>query len=81
MEDLLELIKKGSSISTVELAEKTGTSVEMVMARLERYESLHLIKRVVFDLEGCSGSCGHKHCAGCSHNPRNRKAVVMYEAI
>lgn len=81
MSDLLELIKKGTSISTVELAAKTGSTPEMVTARLERYEALHIIKRVVLNTEGCSGHCGHKQCAGCSHNPANQPQIVMWELV
>lgn len=79
MNDLLNLIKEGKSISTLELAEKTGSSPEMVLARLERYEALHLIKRVVLNEEGCNGHCGHRQCAGCSHNPKNQPPIVMWE--
>lgn len=93
MNELLELIKKGSSISTVELAEKTGTTVEMVMARLERYEALHIIKKISFTIDGCSSGCGcgssghsitgcnKKHCMGCSHNPANKTPVVFWELV
>lgn len=73
MEKLLEIIKEGQSLSMPELAERLDTSVELILARLERYEQLGVVKRVCFDASQCRGSC--KKCRGCSGMKKSEPLV------
>lgn len=61
---LLTLLDDDSIHSTAELADVLGTSVEMVRARLERYEQLGLVKKT--ECSCGSGGCGScSKCRGC----------------
>lgn len=64
MENLLEIIRQGQISALPELAERLQISEEMLLARLERYEQLGIVRRVRMDTSGCGGNC--KRCRGCS---------------
>lgn len=64
MENLLEIIRQGQVSALPELAERLQISEEMLLARLERYEQLGIVRRVCMDTSGCGGNC--KRCRGCS---------------
>lgn len=64
MENLLEFIRQGQVSALPELAERLQISEEMLLARLERYEQLGVIRQVRMDISGCGGNC--KRCRGCS---------------
>ena len=68
-------MKSRERISMPELAEKLHMSEALICARLERYEQLGYVRRVV-DLTagGCSGACGK--CRGCgSLRPQVKPSV------
>lgn len=73
---LLDLMKEQGMRSTAQLAEALGTSVEMVQARLERYEQLGIVKKIVMSAS-CGGSCGK--CKGCGKSAQGGKAVTYWE--
>lgn len=64
MESLLEIIRQGQISALPELAKRLRISEEMLLARLERYEQLGVVRRVRMDTSGCGGNC--KRCRGCS---------------
>lgn len=74
MEKLLEMIRQGQSAALPELAGKLGMSEELILAKLERYEQLGYVKRVIFDAAQCGGNC--KKCRGCSG--MNQSGPVVY---
>ena len=76
MDALLEMLKTGQPAALPEIAEKLGISVEMVQARLERYELLGYAKRQIFDANTCAGNC--KKCSGCSGNT-NASPFIYWE--
>lgn len=65
---LLTLLDDDSIHSTAELADILGTSVEMVRARLERYEQLGAVKKTVCSCGGGCGSCSKCKGSG-THSP------------
>ncbi len=75
---LLSLLEEKGVRSTAQLADALGTSVEMVQAKLERYEQLGYIKRTVMTA-GCGGNC--KKCRGCSGIRSSAASVVYWERI
>lgn len=64
---LLTLLDDDSIHSTAELADILGTSVEMIRARLERYEQLGLVKKTVCSSGGCHSCSKCKGCGGGTH--------------
>lgn len=64
MENLLEIIEQGQSAALPELAKRLHISEELLLAKLERYEQLGYVKRVVVAPDQCGGKC--KKCRGCS---------------
>lgn len=70
---LLVLLEDNGIRSTAQLADALGTSVEMVQARLERYEQLGIVKKTTMSAS-CGGSCSK--CKGCG---KNGKAVIYWE--
>lgn len=75
---LLSLLEEKGVRSTAQLADALGTSVEMVQAKLERYEQLGYIKRTVMTAD-CGGNC--KKCRGCSGIRSSATSVVYWERI
>ena len=75
---LLELLDEKGIRSTVQLADTLNTSVEMVQAKLERYEQLGYVKKIVMSAD-CGGNC--KKCHGCSGLRGSAEAVVYWERV
>lgn len=73
MEELLEMIRRGESAALPELAGRFDMSEELLLARLERYEQLGYVKRVLFDGGGCGKNC--KKCRGCSGGSKSEPFV------
>lgn len=75
MDRLLETMFDREQITMGELSEKTNMSEAIIYARLERYEQLGYVKKVVEYVEGgCSGTCGS--CKGCgTHRPKFKPSV------
>lgn len=48
MNSILELLNHKEIQTTVQLAKALNTSVEMIQAKLERYEQLGYIKKIVY---------------------------------
>lgn len=77
MDDLLSLLKNSKMVSMPELVSRLHTSEAMIYARLERYEQLGVVKRVVdTGGSGCSGSCGN--CKGCGTHKVSFKPSVYW---
>lgn len=77
MDELLSLMLDSEQISMTELAEKLHMSVALINARLERYEQLGYVKRVVEKSQGgCSGTCGS--CKGCGTHKLEFKPSVYW---
>lgn len=66
MDELLSCILNNERSSIPELCARLHTSKDMLLARLEMYERLGYVKRVVESSDGCSGSCSG--CSGCGEN-------------
>lgn len=76
---LLDALESEESRSTEQLAQLLETSVEMVEAKLERYEQLGLVKKTVMNAsEQCGGGC--KKCKGCDYKKQSAP-VVFWEKI
>ena len=75
---LLELLDEEGIRSTTQLANTLNTSVEMVEAKLERYERLGYVKKIVMSTD-CGGNC--KKCRGCSGLRKSAAAVVYWERV
>ena len=75
MDELLDIILNRERISMPELSEWLHMSEELIYARLERYEQLGYVKRIVERTGGgCSGTCGS--CKGCgTHRPEFKPSV------
>ncbi len=75
MDILLETMLDREQITMGELSEKTNMSEAIIYARLERYEQLGYVKKVVEHVGGgCSGTCGS--CKGCgTHRPEFKLSV------
>ena len=77
MDELLSIMLDSESISMPELAEKLNMPEAFIYARLERYEQLGYVKRVVeHSGGGCSGSCGS--CKGCGTHKLEFKPSVYW---
>lgn len=76
MKSLLALLEENGIHSTLQLADALGCSVEMVEAKLERYEQLGYVKKTVFSAN-CSGKC--KKCHGCDGFQNSHSTVVYWE--
>ncbi len=64
MDDLLTIMTNSEQITMQELSERLHMSVGLIFARMERYEQLGYVKRIVEKgSEGCSGTCSG--CKGC----------------
>lgn len=75
---LLSLLEEKGIRSTAQLAAELGTSVEMIEAKLERYEQLGYVKKTVMSAN-CGGNC--KKCHGCSGMKSAAASVVYWERI
>lgn len=75
---LLELLDEEGIRSTAQLANTLNTSVEMIEAKLERYEQLGYVKKTVMSAD-CGGNC--KKCHGCSGLKKSVAAVVYWERV
>ncbi len=76
MDDLISLVTESEMISIPELCDRLHLSKEMLLARLERYEQLGYIKRVVE--KGTSGcSCNCQSCKGC-HTSAGSLTPMVY---
>ena len=75
MDRLLDTMFESDRITMRELSEKLHMSEGIIYARLERYEQLGYVKKVVEYAEGgCSGTCGS--CKGCgTHRPEFKPSV------
>ena len=77
MDELLTIMLDSESVSMPELAEKLHMSEAFIFARLERYEQLGYVKRIVDKSQGgCSGSCGN--CKGCGTHKLEFKPSVYW---
>ncbi|MCR4938852.1 MAG: winged helix-turn-helix domain-containing protein [Treponemataceae bacterium] len=65
MDDLISLITQAEMISIPELCDKLNMSKDMLLARLERYEQLGYIKRIVEKGASSGCSCNCNSCKGC----------------
>ncbi len=75
---LLELLEEKGVRSTAQLADTLGTSVDMVQARMERYEQLGYVRKTVMNAD-CGGNC--KKCHGCSGIRNSAASVVYWERV
>ncbi|MBQ8799544.1 MAG: hypothetical protein IJZ55_08270 [Lachnospiraceae bacterium] len=76
---LLDALDTKEICSTAMMAEKIGSSCEMVTAQLERYEQLGFVKKTVMDTSSqCGGGC--KSCKGCSHKKQS-VPVTFWEKV
>ncbi|MBQ8085382.1 MAG: winged helix-turn-helix domain-containing protein [Lachnospiraceae bacterium] len=75
MDDLLSIMTNSEQITMQELSEQLNMSIGLIFARLERYEQLGYVKRIVEKgSEGCSGTCSG--CKGCgSHKPEFKPSI------
>ncbi|MCR5215229.1 MAG: winged helix-turn-helix transcriptional regulator [Eubacterium sp.] len=78
MDDLISLITESEMISMVELSDKLNMSKDMILARLERYEQLGFIKRVVEKGTSSSCSCNCNSCKGCNISKGPDKPLVYW---
>ncbi|MFA5658111.1 MAG: hypothetical protein WC900_02375 [Oscillospiraceae bacterium] len=76
---LMDLLATPTALSTAQLADTLGTSIEMIEAQLERYEQLGYIKKTV--MCGSSCSCNCKGCGYCTSNDRKGSPVVFWEKL
>jgi len=76
MDELLEFIKHGNSISVSELASKFEMTTDMLAARLERYEQLGYVKKVILDTSPCSQGC--KTCKGCTSIKNKKNEPITF---
>lgn len=75
---LLDLLEEKGVRSTAQLAEALGTNVDMIQARLERYEQLGYVRKTVMNAD-CGGNC--KKCHGCSGIRNSAASVVYWERV
>lgn len=75
---LLGLLDEEGMRSTAQLANTLNTSVEMIEAKLERYEQLGYVKKTVMSAD-CGGNC--KKCHGCSGLRKSAASVVYWERV
>jgi len=66
MDELISIITNSGSISILELCDKLNTSKDMILARLERYEQLGYVKRIVVKGASSGCSCNCRTCKGCN---------------
>jgi len=78
MDDLISLITESEMISLVELSDKLNMSKDMILARLERYEQLGFIKRVVEKGASSSCSCSCNSCKGCMTAGTSSDTPIVY---
>ena len=78
MGDLLSLITGSELISIPELSDKLKMSKDMLLARLERYEQLGYIKRVVEKGSSSGCSCICSSCKGCNLVSGDVKPLVYW---
>lgn len=76
---LLEALDNREIRSTSQLADMFGISVELIEAKLERYEQLGLVKKTQMNASAtCGGSC--KKCKGCNHENES-VPVTFWEKV
>ena len=76
---LLEALDSKEIRSTAQLADMLDISVELVEAKLERYEQLGLVKKTLMNASAtCGGSC--KKCKGCNHE-KESVSVTFWEKV
>lgn len=76
---LLEALDSKEIRSTAQLADMLDISVELVEAKLERYEQLGLVKKTLMNASAtCGGSC--KKCKGCNHENKS-VPVTFWEKV
>ena len=64
MMSLLSILDEKEIRSTAQLAERMGTTTEMVEAQLERYAQLGHVNMTVMGGHSCGENC--KKCKGCN---------------
>ena len=79
MNQLIDLLKTENVCTLLELVEKTGMSEEMILARLERYEQLGLVKRCSEKAGSCEGRCGS--CKGCGNVDRSENPMIFWRVM
>lgn len=76
---LLDALDSKEICSTAQLAHMLGISVELVEAKLERYEQLGFVKKTVMNASAnCGGSCSK--CKGCNHENKSTP-VIFWEKV
>ncbi len=78
MDDLISLITEAEMISIPELSYRLNLSKDMLLARLERYEQLGYIKRVVEKGTSSGCSCNCSSCKGCNMAQGSVKPLVYW---
>ena len=77
MDELLSVLLNKKTVSMPELSEELPISKEFIYAKLERYEQLGYVKRVVENGSlGCSGNCSG--CSGCGSTKLNLSPSVYW---
>lgn len=79
MESLLGALKSGGTFSTAGLANRLGTTPEMIEAKLEAYVRLGVVRKTVFDPASCQSACGK--CPGCVGKAKIGRPVTFWECI
>ena len=77
MDELLSIMLNSERITMSELARCLNMSEALIYARLERYEQLGYVKKIIeYNTGGCSGKCGS--CKGCGTKRHNFKPSVYW---
>ena len=77
MDELLTLMLSSEQITIKEISNRLHMSEAAIFARLERYEQLGYVRRIVEDgPEGCSGTCAG--CKGCGSHKLKFKPSVYW---
>jgi len=78
MDELISLITGSDMITISELCDKLGMSKDMLLARLERYEQLGYVKRVIGQGSSSGCSCNCSTCKGCHTSVGTMKPMVYW---
>lgn len=77
MDELLTILLDAEQITMPELADRLHMSGGIILARLERYEQLGYVRRIVEESsDGCSGVC--TGCKGCGSHKFTLKPSVYW---
>lgn len=74
---LIDRLSAGECLSTAELADSYGITIELMEAMLFHYECLGYLRRTVLS----SHRCEKKSCAGCTCGKQSAEPVVFWEVV